>query len=135
MNSDARPDETVVRSEQELTLGHSTRVGGLPWSTEAAEEERMSAKVVCISRTLAAGGEDIARALAERLGFKVVDAEIVRRAADAAGVDAGRLAAVEQRQPLLRRVLQALRPRGAGGEVESLREAALAAAATSGGEV
>ena len=42
----------------------------------------MAAKVVCISRTLAAGGEEIGQAVAERLGFRVIDAEIIQRAAD-----------------------------------------------------
>lgn len=94
----------------------------------------MGAAIVCISRTLAAGGEDIARGLAERLQFRVVDAEIVRRAAAAAGVDAARLAAVERRQPLLGRVLQALRPRGPSADADSQREAEVGAAAAAGGE-
>lgn len=95
----------------------------------------MGVAVVCISRTLAAGGEDIARSLAERLRFRVADAEIVNRAAASAGVDAARLAAAEQRQPLLRRVLAALRPRGPAGDADFQREAALADAAAAGGEV
>ncbi len=99
----------------------------------------MGANVVCISRTLAAGGEDIARSLAARLGFRVVDAEVVQRAAERAGVDAGRLREAERRRPLLGRLLGALRPGGGGaglaGDEAYQREAALSEAATAGGEV
>ena len=47
----------------------------------------MPARVVCISRTLAAGGEEIGQAVAERLGYRVIDAEIIQRAAEKAEVD------------------------------------------------
>ena len=56
----------------------------------------MAAKVVCISRTLAAGGEEIGQALAERLGWRVIDAEIIQRAAEKAGLDPGKVARTEQ---------------------------------------
>ena len=65
----------------------------------------MPAKVVCISRTLAAGGEEIGQAVAERLGWRVIDAEIVQRAAEKAGLDASKVAQTEQRQPLIRRLI------------------------------
>ncbi len=61
--------------------------------------------VVCISRTTAAGGESIGRAVAQRLGFRYVDEQIIERAAHEAQVDPALVAAVERRQPLLRRVL------------------------------
>ncbi|MBA3366230.1 MAG: cytidylate kinase family protein, partial [Actinobacteria bacterium] len=41
----------------------------------------MSARVVCISRELGAGGEQIGRLVAERLGLQYVDEEVIARAA------------------------------------------------------
>jgi hypothetical protein len=65
----------------------------------------MAAKVVCISRTLAAGGEEIGQAVAERLGWRVIDAEIIQRAAEKAEVDPSKVAQAEQRQSLIRRLI------------------------------
>lgn len=95
----------------------------------------MGATVVCVSRALAAGGEDIARAVADRLGFRVVDAEVVRLAAEKAGVDPRQVEEVERRRPLFPRILAALRSRGLTGDGASQREAtaAEAAAETGGG--
>ena len=65
----------------------------------------MSFRVVCISRTIAAGGESIGRAVAERLGFRYVDEQIIEKAAQQAQVDPALVAAAEHRQSLLKRVL------------------------------
>ena len=65
----------------------------------------MGFRVVCISRTTAAGGENIGRAVAQRLGFRYVDEQIIERAAQQAQVDPAVVAAAEHRQPLLRRLL------------------------------
>ena len=65
----------------------------------------MPAKVVCISRTLAAGGEEIGQAVAERLGWRVIDAEIIQRAAEKAELDPSKVAQTEQRQSLIRRLI------------------------------
>jgi cytidylate kinase len=46
----------------------------------------MSRSVICISRTTGATGEEIAKIVADRLGFRYVDDEIVIRAAEVAGV-------------------------------------------------
>jgi Cytidylate kinase-like family len=62
-------------------------------------------RVVCISRTLAAGGESIGRAVAQRLGFRYVDEQIITTAARQAQVDPKLVAAAEHRQPLLQRLL------------------------------
>ena len=40
----------------------------------------MSIRVVCISRSAAAGGEIVGRAVSQRLGFRYVDEEIVKKA-------------------------------------------------------
>jgi hypothetical protein len=68
----------------------------------------MGFRVVCISRTTAAGGEHIGQAVAQRLGFRYVDEQIIERAAQQAQVDPGLVAAAEHRQPLLRRLLDKL---------------------------
>jgi hypothetical protein len=94
----------------------------------------MAARVVCISRTLAASGEDIARAVAGELGFRLVDAEIIARAAEKAGVEPRRVHEAEQRQPLLRRLLTSVRSPGAAGDRAYEHEAALSEAAAASGE-
>jgi cytidylate kinase len=72
----------------------------------------MGFHVVCISRTTAAGGEDVGQAVAQRLGFRYVDEQIIRRAAQQAQVEPGLVAKAEHRQPLLQRLLEKM-PRGA----------------------
>jgi len=65
-------------------------------------------RVVCISRAFAAGGEAVGEAVAQELGFRYIDELIIARAAQQARVDPVLVAAAEQRQPLLRRLLAAL---------------------------
>jgi cytidylate kinase-like protein len=81
----------------------------------------MGYRVVCISRTTAAGGEDVGQVVADRLGFRYVDEQIIRRAAQQAQVDPALVAKAEHRQPLLHRLLEKL-PRG--GEVTGIAMAA-----------
>jgi cytidylate kinase len=69
-------------------------------------------RVVCISRTIGAGGEQVGRLVAERLGFLYVDEEIVSRAAVRAGIDAGTVADEERRKSLVSRVLEGLAQSG-----------------------
>jgi cytidylate kinase len=68
----------------------------------------MSTTVVCLSRTLAAGGEDIGRQVAARLGFHYVDEEIVLKAAEKENVDAQTVADAERRQTLIERLLEGI---------------------------
>jgi cytidylate kinase len=70
----------------------------------------MAASVVCISRSAAAGGEEIGRLVAERLGFRFVDEEIVARAAEREGLDVKDVASAEQRKGWLARFFE-----GGGG--------------------
>ena len=72
----------------------------------------MSFRVVCISRRTAAGGESIGQAVAQRLDFRYVDEQIIKRAAQQAQVDPALVAATEHRQPLLKRLLDKM-PMGA----------------------
>jgi cytidylate kinase len=69
--------------------------------------------VVCISHSSGAGGEEVGRLVAERLGFLCVDEEIVARAAVKGGIDAAEVADEERRKSLVVRVLNAM-ARGGG---------------------
>jgi cytidylate kinase len=69
----------------------------------------MSARVVCISRTVAAGGESVGRSVSDRLGFRYVDEEIISTAAEKANVDVTRVAEAEHRQSLLDRLFDAMK--------------------------
>ena len=66
----------------------------------------MDCKVISISRALAAGGEEIGRDVAARLGFRFVDDEIVSRAAEKAGVSPQMIEKVERTPPLIERILE-----------------------------
>ena len=68
----------------------------------------MSRSVVCISRAAGAGGEEVAKLVADQLGFRYVDDEIVRRAAELAGVSEEQMAQAEHSQPLVTRIMEAL---------------------------
>ena len=68
----------------------------------------MDFRVVCISRTVAAGGERIGQMVAQRLGFRYVDEQIIVKAAAIAQVDPALVAAAEQRRPLLQRLIDKL---------------------------
>lgn len=68
----------------------------------------MHATVVCISRTLGAGGTEVGRLVAEQLGFRFLDEEIITLASEKAHVDPRALAAVEQREGLISRILDAI---------------------------
>jgi cytidylate kinase len=66
----------------------------------------MARTVVCLSHETGAGGYDLGRALAERLGFRLVDEEIVTRAAEKENVTVADLADVERRKSMLARVMR-----------------------------
>jgi cytidylate kinase len=68
----------------------------------------MKTRVICVSRTLGAGGEDIARALSQRMGFRYVDDEIVVKAADKEGVDVQLIQDAERRKGFIERLLESL---------------------------
>src|SRR5919109_127701 len=77
------------------------------------EVERGLTRVVCISRSAGAEGERVGQLVAERLGFRYLDEEIVARAAARGGVDVERVADAEQRRSLVRRVFEELAHAGA----------------------
>ncbi len=68
----------------------------------------MDCNVISISRALAAGGEEIGRDVAARLGFRFVDDEIVSRAAHLAGVSPETIEKVERTPSLIDRILNHL---------------------------
>lgn len=68
----------------------------------------MAHQVVCISRVTAAGGDVIGHLVAERLGFRYVDDEVVTLAAEHAGIDSSVVASVEHHKGLLARILEPL---------------------------
>jgi len=68
----------------------------------------MSFGVVCVSRTVAAGGETIGQTVAQQLGFRYVDDQIITKAAQLAQVAPALVAATEHRQSLLQRVVAKL---------------------------
>jgi hypothetical protein len=58
----------------------------------------MSYRTICVSRDAGAAGEEIGHAVAESLGFRYVDEDIVRAAADRTGVDLEAAMSAEQRR-------------------------------------
>ncbi|HUI25079.1 MAG TPA: cytidylate kinase-like family protein [Candidatus Kryptonia bacterium] len=68
----------------------------------------MNFRVVCISRAVAAGGEGIGQAVAQRLGFRCIDEQIITRAAQQAQIDPKLVEAAEHRRPLMQRLLDKL---------------------------
>jgi cytidylate kinase len=79
----------------------------------------MKRTVVCISHATGAGGSEVGRLVAERLGFRYVDEDIVAQAAAKGGVDPGELADEERRKSFLARMLDEF-GRGASGEAWAL---------------
>ena len=65
----------------------------------------MPADVICVSRALGAGGEEVGRLVAERLGFRRVDEEILAVAAEKEHLDPAELTQVEKRRSVLGRLL------------------------------
>jgi cytidylate kinase len=68
----------------------------------------MSRGVVCISAADGAGGAEVARLVAERLGVRLIDEDLIQRAAVTAGVDVEVVADVERRRSLLERLIESV---------------------------
>ena len=65
----------------------------------------MPRTVICVSHATGAGGLDFGRLVADRLGYRLVDEEIVSRAAESQNITVEELADVERRKSLLARIL------------------------------
>ncbi len=68
----------------------------------------MKTSVVCVSHATGAGGNEVGRLVAERLGFRYVDEDLVSQAALRGGVDPSEIADEERRKSWLARVLDDL---------------------------
>ena len=66
----------------------------------------MGCRIVCISRSLGAGGEEVAHLVAKSLKFRLVDDEILARAAEKAGVTPETIEKVERSASLIDRILK-----------------------------
>ena len=66
----------------------------------------MASRVICISQTTGAGGESVGRLVAERLGLRYVDEEIVARAAEREKLEPELVADAEKRKSFLARYLE-----------------------------
>ena len=64
--------------------------------------------MICISRVTGSGGDEIGHLVAEELGFRYVDDEIIARAAEKGGVSPSDVADAQRRKSLLHRVLDSL---------------------------
>lgn len=70
----------------------------------------MNCQAVCISATDGSAGEEVGRLVAGGLGFRLVDEELISRAANRAGVSPHEVADVERRRTFVRRMLEELAP-------------------------
>jgi cytidylate kinase len=70
---------------------------------------------VCISSHDGAGAAEAARVIAERLGYRLIDEDIIARAAVEADVDKDVIADVERRKSRLTRLLEGLGPASMAG--------------------
>jgi cytidylate kinase len=65
----------------------------------------MPSRAICISHATGAGGADVARAVAEQLGYRYVDDEVISEAAEWADLDPAVVASAERRKPFVARLL------------------------------
>ena len=68
----------------------------------------MPSSVICISRTAYAGGETVGYVVAERLGKRYVDDQIIRLAAEKAKVDPELVERAEHQVPMLERIVDVM---------------------------
>ena len=85
------------------------------WSNDQREYAcGVGHKVVCISSQDGAGAQEAAQLVASWLGFRLIDEDIVTRAAIEAGVDEGVVADVERRKSRVVRLIEGLGSAGLG---------------------
>lgn len=68
----------------------------------------MAAKIVTFTVQLGSGGNEIARTIAQKLGYRFLDHEVISRAADIAGVSPDTIAAAERWPTFVERMLERL---------------------------
>lgn len=87
----------------------------------------MARRAICISHATGAEGESVARDVAQRLGLRYVDEEVIAEAAEWADLDPAFVAGAERRKPFVARLLGGigdqtaprLQPSGAGRALPS----------------
>src|SRR5262245_50530223 len=79
----------------------------------------MPRRVVCISRFVGAGGEEVGRRVAEALDYRLVDEEILQQAAESSGVSVEELADAERRTKVIDGLLRNLTVAGSAAAVMS----------------
>ncbi|MEO5672419.1 MAG: cytidylate kinase-like family protein [Ramlibacter sp.] len=72
----------------------------------------MSARVICLSRAIRSGADEVAALVGKELGFRCVDEEVIARAAELRQVDPAAVADAEKRKSFLERVFEDI---GVGG--------------------
>lgn len=92
----------------------------------------MPRRVVCISRLVGAGGEAVGRMVADSLGYRLVDEEILQQAAESSGVSVDELADVERRTKVIDGLLRNLAVAGGAAGVMSPGGSAVFDAGTGG---
>ena len=68
----------------------------------------MNTKVVSITRQVGVAGEEVAYAVAKRLDFRVIDYQVIQKAAQDAGVSAETVSEAEHTPSLMTRILESL---------------------------
>ena len=68
----------------------------------------MTSRIISISRSLGAGGEEVGRTVAKELGFRYADEEIIVEAAQKAGVSPETVAQTEHTPGLVTRILESI---------------------------
>jgi cytidylate kinase len=76
-------------------------------TVHTASYRRGVANAICISRAAGAGGEEIGHAVAERLGFRYIDEEIIDLAAQRGELDVDTVSSAEDRRSMVRRFVDA----------------------------
>ena len=74
----------------------------------------MTRSVICVSHETGAGGRAFAKAVAEQLGYRFVDEEVMAHAAEIEGVSVGELVDVEKRKSFFSRLMTDFGQSGAG---------------------
>jgi Cytidylate kinase-like family len=75
----------------------------------------VSYKFVCVSSHDGTGAEEVAALVGSRLGFRIINEDIVARAAVEAGIEQTVVADVERRKSLLVRVIEGMGSTGSPG--------------------
>jgi len=68
----------------------------------------MNTRVISVTRQVGVSGEEVAAAVAARLGFRVIDYQVIQKAAQEAGVSAETVSEAEHTPSLMTRILESL---------------------------